>query len=75
MELIFNPVVNYGEVREDQLANSTLLTANLGALRIFPDLLRSVQMLKREWGSRSNVKLPHLFSPSKTATLVSEFAV
>ena len=32
-------------------------------------------MLKREWGSESNGKLPHLFIPCKTATLVSEFAV
>ena len=32
-------------------------------------------MLKGEWGSESNGKLPHLFIPSKTAALVSEFAV
>ena len=32
-------------------------------------------MLKREWGVESNGKLPHLFIPSKTATLVPEFAV
>ena len=32
-------------------------------------------MLKREWGSESNGKLPHLHVPSKTATLVSEFAM
>ena len=32
-------------------------------------------MLKREWGVESNGKLPHLFTPSKTATLVPEFAV
>ena len=31
-------------------------------------------MLKREWGAESNRKLPHLFIPSKTATLVPEFA-
>ena len=31
-------------------------------------------MLKKEWGSESNGKLPHLFLPSKTATLVPEFA-
>ena len=35
----------------------------------------SVQMLKREWGAERNGKLPHLFIPSKTATLVPEFAV
>ena len=32
-------------------------------------------MLKREWGTESNWKLPHLFIPSKTATLLPEFAV
>ena len=32
-------------------------------------------MLKREWGAESNGKLPHLFIPSKTATLVPGFAV
>ena len=39
------------------------------------DLLRSVQILKREWGAVSNEKLLHLFIPSKTATVVPEFAV
>ena len=32
-------------------------------------------MLKREWGGKSNGKLPHLFIPSKTATYVPEFAM
>ena len=32
-------------------------------------------MLKREWGSEGNGKLPHLFIPSKTATQVPEFAM
>ena len=32
-------------------------------------------MLKRECGAESNGKLPHLFIPSKTATLVPEFPV
>ena len=32
-------------------------------------------MLKREWGAESNGKVPHLFIPSKTATLVPEFVV
>ena len=32
-------------------------------------------MPKREWGAEMNGKLPHLFIPSKTATLVPEFAV
>ena len=46
-----------------------------GAPRIFSEYLRSVQMLKRERGTESNRKLPHLFIPGKTATLVPEFAV
>ena len=32
-------------------------------------------MLKRDWGAESTGKLPHLFIPSKTATLVPELAV
>ena len=32
-------------------------------------------MLKRGWGAESNGKLPNLFIPNKTATLVPEFAV
>ena len=32
-------------------------------------------MLKREWDAENNGRLPHLFIPSKTATLVPEFAV
>ena len=32
-------------------------------------------MIKREWGVESNGKLPHLFIPNKTATVVPEFSV
>ena len=32
-------------------------------------------MLKRERGAESNRKLPHIFIPSKIATLVPEFVV
>ena len=46
-----------------------------GAPGIFPELLKSVQMLKGEWGAESKGKLPHLLIPSKTARLVHEFAV
>ena len=54
MELIFNP---YGEFRcspegsVSQMHSPHLL---VGATGIFSDLLRSVQMLKREWGMESN---------------------
>ena len=54
------PVVNFGEVRRAQLAKSTLLTSTLVPLRSSQNL-RSVQMLKREWGAENNGKLPHLF--------------
>ena len=43
------PGANFGEVRRTQLAKSTLLTSTLVALWSFSDLLKSVQMLKREW--------------------------
>ena len=46
-----------------------------GAPGIFSDLSRSIQMLKRELGAESIGKLPHLFIPSTTATLVPKFAV
>ena len=57
-----------------------LLLSYIGLFRsvyigIFPVLLRSVQMLKRDWRAESNGKLLHLLIPSKTATLVPEFAV
>ena len=65
-------MVNSGEVRVSQIHS---LHLHIGSLGIFSDLLCSVQMLKREWGEESNGKLPHLFIPSKTATLVPEFTV
>ena len=67
-------MVNFGEVQGAKLGKSTLLTSSLGAPGIFSDTLRSVQMLKREWGAESNGKLP-LLNPSKTTALVPEFAV
>ena len=68
-------MVNFDEIWRDQLAKSTLLISTLVPPEIFSDLLRSVQMLKREWGVESNGKLPHLFIPGKTAALVPQFAV
>ena len=67
--------MNFGEARRAQFAKSTLLTSTAVVPDIFSDLLRSVQILKIEWGEESNGKIPHLFIPSKTATLVPEFAV
>ena len=68
-------MVNFGEVRRAQLAKSTLAHLHAGAPEIFSNTLRSVLMLKRDWGADSNRKVPHLFIPSKTAALVLEFAV
>ena len=59
-------MVNLGEVRPNALSSPP---------GIFSDLLRFVQIPKREWGAESNGKLPHLFILSKTATLVPEFAI
>ena len=68
--------MNFSAVQSAQLAKSTHLTSTVDPWDL-SDLLRSVQlqMLKREWGAESNGKLPHLFFPSKTATLVPGFAV
>ena len=68
-------MVNFGEIWRAQLAKIHSPHLHDGAPGIFSDLLRSVQILKREWGAESNGKLLHLFIPSKTATLVPEFAV
>ena len=52
-------VANFGKIRRAQLAKSTLSTSTLGPLG---DILRSVQMKKREWGTESKGKLPHVFN-------------
>ena len=75
MELIFNPS---GEFRWSSKGPvSQIHSPHLHAWDpgIFWDLLKSVQMLKREWGAESNGKLTHLFIPSKTAARVPEFAL
>ena len=74
-ELIFNPCGEFQwspEAPVSQIHSPHLL---FGAPGIFSDILRSVQILKREWGAEINGNLPHLFIPSKTATLVPAFAV
>ena len=60
--------MNFCDVQRAQLAKSTLLTSTLVPLGSFQVFLRSVQMLKREWGAESNGKLPHLFIPGKTSS-------
>ena len=75
MELIFNPCGEFRWSPEGPVSQIHSPHLHAGAPGIFSDLLRSVQMLKKVWGSKSNRKLPHLFIPSKSTTLVPEFAV
>ena len=75
MELIFNPCSEFNLSQEGPVSQINRPHLHVDALGIFSDLLRSVQMLKREWGAESNGKLTHQFIHSKTATLVPEFSV
>ena len=75
MELIFNPCCELRWSPEGPVSQIHSPHLHAGAPGIFSDLLRFVQILKREWGAESNGKLPHLFISSKTETLVPEFAV
>ena len=74
MELIFNPCGEFRWSPEDPVSE-IYSHLHVGVPVIFSYLLRSVQMLKREWCAESNGKIPHLIIPRKTATLVPEFAV
>ena len=69
------PVVNFRWNPEGSVSQIHSPHLHVGAPGIFLDLLRSVQMLRREWGAEINGKLPHLSIPSKTAAWVPEFAV
>ena len=75
MKLIFNPSGKFRWSPEGPVIQFHSPHLHISAPGIFSDLLRSVQMLKREWGAESNRKLLHLFIPGKTAALVPEFAV
>ena len=75
MELIFNPCGEFRWSPEGPVSQIHSPHLHVGASGIFSDLLRSVQMLTREWGAKSNRNLPHLFIPDKTAALIPEFAV
>ena len=75
MELIFNPCGKFGWSPEGPVSQIHSPRLHAGAPGIFSDLLRSAQMLRRDWGEEINGKLPHLLIPSKTATLVPEFVV
>ena len=75
MEPIFNPCGEFRWSPEGPVSQIHSPHLHVGVPMIFSDLLRSFQMLKKEWGAESNGKLPQLFIPSKTAAWVSEFAV
>ena len=75
MELIFNPCDEFRRSLEGLVSQIHSPHLHVGAPGIFSDLLRCVQLLKREWGADSNGKIRHLFIPDKTAALVPEFAM
>ena len=74
MELMFNTCGEFRCSPEGPVSQIHSPHFLVGAPWIISDLLRFVQMLKREWGAESNGKLPHLLIPSKTAALLPEFA-
>ena len=63
MEFIFNPCGEFRWSPEGTVSQIHSPHLHVGAPGIFSDLLRSVQMLKREWGVETDRKLPHLFNP------------
>ena len=75
MELIFNLCGEFRWCPEGPVSQIHSPHLHIGVPGIFSDLLRSVQMLKREWCVESNGKLRSYSIPGKTATLVPEFAV
>ena len=54
LELIFNPCGEFRWSLESPISQIHSPHLHVGAPGIHTDLLRSVQMLKREWGSESN---------------------
>ena len=63
IELIFNPCGEFQWGPEGPVSQIHSHHHLVGAPGIFSDLLRSVQMLKRELGAKNNGKLPHLLNP------------
>ena len=75
MELIFNPCDEFRWSPESPVSQIQSLHLHAGVPWIFSDLLRSVQMLKREWDTKSNGKLLHLFNHWQNYSLVPAFTV
>ena len=61
--LIFNPCGEFRWSSGGPVSQIHSHHLHVDAPGIFSDLLRSVQILKRDWNAESNGKLPHLFSP------------
>ena len=75
MELIFNPCGEFRWSPEGPVSQIHSPHLHVGVPGIFSDLLRSVEILKRDWSAESNRKLLHFHIPGKTAALVPEFTV
>ena len=75
METIVNPCGDFRWSPECPVSQMHSPDLHAGVPRIFSVLLRSILMLKKEWGAESNGKLPRVCTPSKTAALVTEYAV
>ena len=75
MELIFKPCGEFRRSPEDPISQIHSHHLHFGAPGFFSDLLRSVQMLKRECDGERKGNLSYLFIPSETVTFVPEFAM
>ena len=73
--MIFSPCGEYQCSPDGPVSQIHSPHLHAGAPVIFSDLLRSVQMLNRDWCAESNGKLPPLSIPSKTEAWVPEFSV
>ena len=75
MELIFNRCGEFRQSPEGPVSQIPSPYLHVDDPGIFSDLLKSVQILKTEWGAESNGKLPQVFIPGKTVALNPEFEV
>ena len=75
MELIFNPCGEFRWSLEGPVSQIHSPHLQIGAPGLFSDLLRSVQILKREWVQKATGSYHTYSIPGKTAALVPAFAV
>ena len=71
MKLLYNPCGEFWWILEDPVSQIHSPHLHVGATAIFQILSDA----EKRGGAESNGKLPYLFIPSKTATLVPEFPV